>query len=370
MIEKYISWVIVCFLFFTSLYAREFKTQKLSFQAEVVLDSLKNPWSLVWLPNSKNQTRGIVAERNGALILFDLKFKQKIKLKIPVDVYQSGQGGLLDLALDPDYSRNNWIYLTFSLRKRMKNTTALARFKIIDQRIDIFEKIFEASPSAFGGYHYGSRLVFPESSGGGPESLFMTVGERNLREPAQDIRTHIGKIVRFDYKRNFIPEIFSFGHRNPQGMIWDSLSQKLLINDHGARGGDEINIIERGKNYGWPIISYGRNYDGSKIGVGISKDGMEQPIYYWDPSIAPSGFAVYQGKDFSEWGGNLLVGSLKFGLLVRLELNSSRNKVLHEERMLDNHLGRIRYVGVEKEKVYLLTDSSRGKLYRLSRIYR
>lgn len=352
-----------------------FPSEDYRISANPIITKLNHPWSAIWLPDQGDNEKVLISERNGDLVLADPDTGKITKLVIPntVNPYQAGQGGLLDLALAPNYSKSGWIYLSLSVRKRGGSTTALTRFRLktdsANPEITDFELLFEADPVVSSGIHFGSRIVFPKASDStATDVLFLAVGERGQGKTVQLVRNHIGKVIRFDYTKNFSPRVYSTGHRNPQGMVWDPLGKQLLLNEHGAKGGDEINIIRQGKNYGWPVISYGRNYNGTKIGVGTSKAGMEQPMYYWDPSIAPSGMIVYKGSEFPNWNKNLLVGSLKFGLLVRLKLNSARNEVINEERILGGRLGRIRHISQDGQgHLYVLTDSSSGILYRLTR---
>jgi glucose/arabinose dehydrogenase len=278
---------------------------------------------------------------------------------------------LLDVALDPRFSENRLVYLSYSEPEGNVAGTAVARGKLAEDRLDDVEVIFRQQPKVSGPNHWGSRLVFAPDG-----TLFVTLGERFQRDRSQNLNEHLGKLVRinpdgsvpqdnpFVGREDTLPEIFSLGHRNVQGAALHPQTQRLWIIDHGARGGDEINIPEPGKNYGWPIITFGRDYSGLKIGEGTSKPGLELPIYYWEPSIAPSGMAFYTGERFPAWKGDLFVGALAGQLLARLELDETR--IVHEERLLKGLGERIRDVRQGPDGlIYLLTDTSDGRVLRV-----
>jgi glucose/arabinose dehydrogenase len=345
------------------------QSEKTRFTYEVVTDGLSHPWALAFLPDG----RRLVTERSGQLRLIDTAGQLD---PVPIvglpPIRQKGQGGLLDVVLHPDFKNNQLIYFSFAEKGREGYGTAVARGRFENHRLTDVEVIFRMSFKTNSGRHFGSRLVFD-----GDGFLFITLGDRGDRPRAQDLGDHAGSLIRLHddgrvpednplAKRWFVKsEIFSYGHRNMQGAALNPWSGRLWIHEHGPQGGDEINIPEAGKNYGWPIITYGANYGtGTKIGEGTHKEGMEQPIYHWTPSIAPSGMAFYDGDQFDQWKGNLFVGSLKFQLLVRLELNGDR--IVHEERLLKEELGRIRDVRQGPDGlIYLLTDAANGKLVRL-----
>ena len=314
----------------------------------------------------------LVTERPGRLRIVGADGKVSAPLKGVPEVYESGQGGLLDVALDPDFANNRLVYLSYAEADgRVAPPPSVARGRLADDRLDDVQVIFRQRPKVSGSNHFGSRLVFAPDG-----TLFVTLGERFQRDRAQNLNETLGKIVRinadgsipadnpFVGRADALPEIWSLGHRNVQGAALNPETKRLWTIEHGAQGGDEINIPEAGKNYGWPIITYGIDYSGAKIGEGTAKAGLEQPIYYWDPSIAPSGAAFYTGDRFPAWRGNLFVGSLKFQLLVRLELDGTR--VTHEERLLKELEERIRDVRQGPDGyLYLLTDSSDGRILRL-----
>lgn len=343
------------------------ETQHYKIEVVTVAEGLENPWSLAFLPDG----RMLVTERPGRLrvVASDGTLSRPVA-GVP-RVYAKGQGGLLDVILDRDFATSRTIFLSYSEPGPGGAGTAVARAVFEGDRLSGVEVIFRQFPKTSGGRHFGSRLVIADDG-----SLFVTVGERGERRRAQDPMVHRGQVVRirrdggipadnpFVGRAGFRPETWSYGHRNPQGAALHPVTGKLWIHEHGARGGDEINIPRPGRNYGWPVIAYGRHYSGARIGEGTHKPGMEQPIYYWDPSIAPSGMAFYTGDKFPKWRGNLFVGALKFRLLVRLVLDGE--KVVAEERMLEALGDRIRDVRQGPDGyLYLLTDSSDGRVLRL-----
>ncbi len=337
---------------------------------DTIAEGLENPWGLAFLPDG----RMLVTERPGRLNLVS-KEGEVSKIGNTPDVVARGQGGMLDVALHPDFAQNRLVYLTYSEAGDGGSGTAVARGKLSGdgKLLEDVEVIFRQTPKVAGNGHFGSRLAFAPDG-----KLFVTLGERMAyREKSQDLGTTFGKVVRvnddgsvpddnpFVGRDGALPEIWSYGHRNPQSAAINPATGALWTVEHGARGGDEINIPEAGKNYGWPIISYGVNYDGSKIGEGTEKEGMEQPAKYWDPSFAPSGMAFYTGDLFPGWKGDLFIGGLKNGELVRVDIDNG--KPGDDERLLTDLGERIRDVRQGPDgALYVLTDSSDGKLLRLS----
>ena len=344
--------------------------QTSSYKIDTIAEGLENPWGLAFLPDG----RMLVTERPGRLNLVSKDGEVSEVGNVP-DVVARGQGGLLDVALDPAFTDNRLVYLSYAEAGEGGAGTAVARGNLSDDNrlLENVQVIFRQTPKVAGGNHFGSRLVFAPDG-----KLFITLGERfNYRDRAQDLDATLGKVVRinpdgsvpqdnpFVGKDGARPEIWSYGHRNPQSAAINPQTGALWTVEHGARGGDELNIPEAGKNYGWPVISYGVNYDGSKIGEGTEKEGMEQPVKYWVPSYAPSGMAFYTGDLFPDWKGDLFVGALAAQELVRLELDG--NSVTDEERLLSDLGERIRDVRQGPDgALYVLTDSSDGKLLRLS----
>ncbi len=347
--------------------AQTVNSQKQTFRPVVVASGLEHPWALAFLPDG----RMLVTERPGRLrVIADGKLQRE-----PIDgvprVAARGQGGLLDVVLHPDYASNGWVYLSFSAPRERGAHTAVVRARLDGNRLVNLEDIFAGNNVAGGGRHFGSRLAF-----GGDGKLYVTVGERGDRDKAQDLGSHNGTTVRlnddgtvpsdnpFVNTAGALPEIYSYGHRNAQGMARHPDSGAVWLNEHGPQGGDEINIVKARVNYGWPVITHGRAYSGFAMGEGSSKPGMAQPLLHWTPSIAPSGMAFYTGDKFPAWRGNLFVGSLKFRHLVRLELDGER--VVAQERLLENAFGRVRDVRQGPDGLlYVLTDQSDGALIRL-----
>ncbi|WP_312526454.1 PQQ-dependent sugar dehydrogenase [Paracoccus sp. (in: a-proteobacteria)] len=346
-------------------------------QAEVVADGLDFPWAVTRLPDGYF----LVTERPGKMRLIgpDGHIGAPIAGLPKVDDRQ--QGGLLDVAIAPDFAQTRQIWWSYSeprFRKRNNTAVATARLSQDGTKLEDVRVIFQQSPKWASTMHFGSRLVFDRDG-----MLFVTLGERSYEEPrqlAQDLTTHLGKVVRIDPmtgkpanpQGNFPPaakaqpEIWSYGHRNIQAAALDPASGKLWTAEHGPQGGDELNQPEAGKNYGWPIITYGEDYDGSPMGEGLTaKEGMEQPVYYWDPVIAPSGMAFYQGAMFPEMQGDILLGGLRSMALVRLKM--ADGKVIGEERFLEGE-NRIRDVEIGPSgEIYVLTDDAEGQLLRLTR---
>lgn len=336
---------------------------------QLIVEDLVNPWGFVFLPDNSI----LINEKEGKIIHF--KNNKKTEIGEVPKVYNRGQGGLLDIKLHPNYAQNGWIYLTYSSKEGKENGghTALMRAKLKDNKLVEKEILYKASPNTTRGIHFGSRIVFDDDG-----YLYFSIGDRGDRDAnPQDITKDGGKIYRlnddgtlpkdnpFVNKKNAKKAIFSYGHRNPQGMAIHPETRAVWIHEHGPKGGDEINSVKKGANYGWPIITYGVNYSGTKITDKTSKPGMEQPVHYWDPSIAPSGMAFITSDKYPKWKGNLLVGSLKFQYVDNCYL--SNGKVVKEERLLDG-LGRVRsivqgpdgyiYIGIENLGIVKLLSPS------------
>ena len=338
-------------------------------QVETVARGLENPWALAFLPDG----RILVTERPGRVRIVEPDGRVSKPLDGVPRVLARGQGGLLDVALDPRFAENRLVYLSYA-EPGEGNTagTAVARGRLAEGKLDDVQVIYRQQPKVEGGGHFGSRLVF-----GRDGALFVTQGDRmGYRERAQDLSSGLGKIVRisadgsvpkdnpFVSRSGARPEIWSYGHRNVQSAALHPDTGQLWTVEHGARGGDELNHPEAGKNYGWPVITYGVDYSGAKIGEGAARPGMEQPVYYWDPVIAPSGMAFYTGDAFPDWKGSILIGSLTPGLLVRLTLKGGA--VAREERYLGDLRERIRDVQQGPDGlIYVVTDSRDGSVLRV-----
>ncbi len=343
---------------------------------ETIATGLANPWALAFLPDG----RLVVTERAGRMRIVGKDGRLSPPLAGVPQVFARGQGGLHDVALDRDYAQNNTIYFCFAEPVDGGARTALARAKLIDAattaampRLDDVKVIFHQDGSLSRGNHFGCRIVQTPDG-----NLFLTMGDHfTYRNEAQNLANHLGKIVRirpdgsvppdnpFVNRTGAKPEIWSYGHRNSQGAAINPQTGKLWEHEHGPRGGDEINIPEAGKNYGWPVIGYGIDYDGTKIHESTQKAGMEQPIKYWVPSIAPSGMAFYTGDLFPAWRNSLFVGALAGQILVRLELKG--DTVGSEERLLRTLNERIRDVRMGPDgALWLATDNSAGRILRLA----
>jgi glucose/arabinose dehydrogenase len=336
---------------------------------QTIAKGLEHPWGLAFLPDK----RMLVTERPGRLRIVSPDGRVSGPLAGVPQAYASGQGGLLDVALSPGFAKDRLVYLSFAESIEGRRGTAIARGRLGESGLESTQIVWRQQPKVSGSNHWGSRIVFRPDG-----TLFVTLGDRfSYSERAQDLATTIGKIIRinpdgsaprdnpFVGRNDALPEIWSYGHRNVQAATLDPETGQLWTVEHGARGGDELNHPEAGKNYGWPVISYGTHYSGFKIGEGTAKTGMEQPVYYWDPVIAPSGMVVYTGDLFTGWKHNILIGSLTPGALVRLVMKD--RQVAKEERYL-GHLGeRIRDVAQAPDgSLYLLTDARNGQILRIS----
>jgi glucose/arabinose dehydrogenase len=353
-------------------FAQTFPSSAGNLAVETIARGLANPWGLAFLPDG----RMLVTERPGRLRVVTRDGTLSAPVANVPPVRASGQGGLHDIVLDRDFSSNRTVYFCYAEPASGGGQTAMARARFTDgeaPQLDDVKVIFRQEGPPSSGNHYGCRIVQ-----GRDGNLWLTLGDHSgYREEAQNLANHLGKIVRvtpdgavprdnpFAGRRDAKPEIWSYGHRNSQGAALHPQTAKLWMHEHGPRGGDEINIPLAGKNYGWPVIGYGINYDGTKAHEATAKAGMEQPVKYWVPSIAPSGMAFYTADLFPGWKGSLFVGALAAQLLVRLELDGET--VGKEERLLTNLRERIRDVRQGPDgAIWLLTDSGNGKLLRVT----
>lgn len=339
------------------------QTGPYSYKQEKVVGGLSVPWGMVWLPDGSM----LITEREGELIHF--KNGKKTKIENVPKVYIQGQGGLLDIELHPNYPENGWIYMTYASDEGTGKggNTALVRCKLKGNSLVDIQKLYKAEPNTTAGQHFGSRIEFDNDG-----FLYFSIGERGERDiNPQDITRDGGKIYRLNDDGS-IPEdnpcyddpkakkaIYTYGNRNPQGMARHPETGEIWMHEHGPKGGDEINIVKKGANYGWPIVTYGINYSGTKITDERTRPDIEPPIYYWVPSIAPSGMAFITGDNYPEWKGKLLVGSLKFGYVEMLTFKG--NEVIEREKIAQD-IGRVRnvrmgpdhliYVAVEGQGIY------------------
>jgi glucose/arabinose dehydrogenase len=341
------------------------KSEKQNFGVQEITTDLSNPWGIAFLPDG----RILVTERSGEIrIVKDGKLLDEKITGVPA-VYASGQGGLLDIQLHPDYKSNGWIYLSYSKPGSGGGATTITRAKLEGNQLKDIQELFTAQPYSSSGVHFGSRIAFD-----GKGYMFFSSGERGTMSNAQTLSNHLGKILRlhddgrvpadnpFVNTANAKPEIWSYGHRNPQGLIYDKETGTLWEHEHGPQGGDELNIVQKGKNYGWPEITYGENYGGGKISDYTSKEGMEQPVTYWVPSIAPCGLAKVTSDKYPNWKGNLLVGALSFQHVARVEL--SNNKYVKQEKLLDKK-ARVRAIAQSPDGYIYVATESPGMLLKL-----
>ncbi|MDW3221434.1 MAG: PQQ-dependent sugar dehydrogenase [Paracoccaceae bacterium] len=332
-----------------------------------VITGLDTPWGLALLPKGG----ALITERDGDLL--SVSNGQSRKVAGVPKVVAKGQGGLLDITPARDFARTRDVFLTYSKPVKGGAATALAVARLSNDanRLENLRDIFQMSTGTSGGRHFGSRVV--EARDG---TLFLTIGDRGDRPSAQDVGRHNGSIIRinrdgsvpgdnpFVGRADFLPEIWSFGHRNPQGANLDAQG-RLWTSEHGARGGDEVNLIKKGANFGWPIISYGRHYSGGKIGEGSAKPGLEQPAYYWDPSMAPSGLIVYQGDMFPNWRGDMFVGSLKFDYISRLEITGQSAREV--QKIETDETERVRDLVEAPDGSIWFISAGSGTVYRIAK---
>ena len=338
-------------------------TESSAYDYEVVVPNLIVPWGLEFLPDGSM----LITEQSGKLIHYKNGEKQLIA-GVP-EVYYRGQGGLMDVKISPNYTQTGWIYFTYSSieGEGKGGNTALMRAKLNDNKLTNKEVLYKATPNTTKGQHFGSRIVFDNQN-----HVYFTIGERGNRdENPQSIKRDGGKVYRLNLdgsipadnpfvgKSNAKEAIWSYGHRNPQGMDINPVTGDIWVHEHGPRGGDEINIINKGSNYGWPVITYGINYSGTKITDQTSKEGMEQPFYYWIPSIAPSGMAFVNSDRYPQLKNSLLVGSLKFLYLEAVYID--KNRVTKREKLL-NGVGRVRNVKQGPDGYIYLGVEGRGIL--------
>ncbi len=344
---------------------------QVSFKVTTLVEDLDQPWGLAFLPTGEM----LITEKSGQLRLVKDGSLDPRPLQGLPDVYVLGQGGLLDIILHPDYSENNLIYISYSAGNPMAIGTevARARLNLKEHRLDDVQVVFTMQPKLYSPYHFGSRLLFDDAG-----YLYITLGERGRKEGSQDLTNHQGAVIRLHddgaipQDNPFVhgqkgekPAIYSYGHRNVQGIALHPKTRAIWTHEHGPRGGDEVNILKRGANYGWPIITYGIDYDGSVISNETRKEGMEQPVLHWTPSIAPCGMMFYTGNQFPEWKGSLFVGALAKRHLRRIEFDAD-GQVLQQELLLEELRERIRDVRQGPDGlIYILTDSRNGQLLRL-----
>jgi glucose/arabinose dehydrogenase len=346
-----------------------FQSRKLNYTLELVAEDMESPWGMAFLPDGGM----LISDKNGTLYLRG-KNGRMVEIEGVPEVLYEGQGGLMDVELHPHFKENGLVYLSYSIFRKEKgdilSSTAIARAKLMGNKLINKEVIFEALPYSRTRHHYGCRMEFDRAG-----YLFFSVGDRGNRDRnPQALDNHCGKIHRL-HDDGSIPEdnpfadtdgalasIYSYGHRNPQGVILHPETGEVWTHEHGPRGGDEINIIRPGVNYGWPVISYGINYDGTPFTSITEREGMEQPLHYWVPSIAPCGMDFITGNTYPQWKGNLLVGSLKYEYLHMCEIQ--KGKVVSEEMLMKN-VGRVRNVKVGLDGVIYVAVEDPGRIFKL-----
>lgn len=338
-------------------------------QIDKLAADLQIPWGMAYLPDNSL----LITQREGRLVRLTLASGKITTISgLPADIAVGGQGGLFDVALSPDYDQSHWIYFSYSKTVKTGSATTLARAKLVGDTLSDWQELFVTRIDSSKRAHFGGRIAFD-----GTGHVFLSSGERGHRANAQDLTNHAGKILRLNMdgsvptdnpfvgQTNALPEIWSYGHRNPQGLCYNKETEQLWEIEHGPRGGDEINLIQPGHNYGWPVISYGKEYWAPlAVGEGTHKQGMDQPVYKYIPSIAPSSLLQYQGALFKQWHGRLLAGALSLQHLNVVELNEE-NQFKHEQRLLNTLNSRIRSLleGPDGE-LYIGTDQ--GDIYRVT----
>jgi aldose sugar dehydrogenase len=366
--------LVLCVVVASPASAQRFSSEHVEIEVETLASGLEHPWGMAFLSGEEI----LVTERPGRMRILRADGGLSQPLGGVPAVAASGQGGLLDVALDPDFARNAMIYFAFAESRDGGAGLSVARARLDREAnaLEDVEVVFRQQPAVGGGRHFGARLVFADDG-----RLFIGAGDRGDHSAeSQNPQNHIGAIMRIERdgsipqdnpgvgRADWADEVWSIGHRNIQGAAMRPGTSQFWANEHGARGGDEVNLIQRGLNYGWPVISFGVHYSGAPIGEGTAREGMEQPVYYWDPSIAPSGMAFYTGDAFPQWRGDILIGGLAGQVLSRLTLRG--DVVVSEERMLQG-IARIRDVREGPDGlVYLLTDAADGRVLRLSPVGR
>lgn len=343
---------------------KTFESEKLTYGVDTIAENLNNPWGITFLPDG----RMLVTERAGEVLIFEDEKLLPERITIP-DVFVKGQGGLLDITLHPDYDDNGWIYLSYAKKGEGGGGTVIARTKMEGNKFVALEELFAAQPLSESGVHFGSRIVFD-----GKGHMFFSSGERGTKENAQTLENHLGKILRlhddgkvptdnpFVDTQGAKPEIWSYGHRNPQGLVYNKDTKTLWDVEHGPKGGDELNLVEKGKNYGWPVITYGINYDGTSITDKTEQEGLEQPVTYWVPSIAPCGMTQVSGEKYEGWENSFLIGALAHQHVARVEVNNG--KYVGQEKLLDK-IGRVRAVAQSPDGYIYLATEGPGMLLKI-----
>lgn len=375
--QRYLYFIYFCFLFLsaTAVSAKNASlelTQSAGIKVKLVkvIDGLGIPWGMAFISSSKL----IFTERQGGVSLLDINTSQRVKLNNTPKVMSDGQSGMLDVATPYNSSSDGWIYFTYVKEIRGQGATVLARAKLENDQFKSWQELLVSNSTTNENYHFGSRIAFDDQG-----HVFFGIGDRGKRPNAQDLTNHAGTIIRLNIDGSVpkdnpfinhdsaLPEIWSYGHRNPQGLSYDFLNKRLWEIEHGPRGGDEINLIYAAKNYGWPVISHGKEYWGPvAVGEGTHRAGMEQPRKVYIPSIAPGSLLFYNGNVYPNWKENLFSGALKLRHINRIQLND-KGEATGEERLLESLNQRIRALAISPEGIiYFSTDS--GAIYRIQPI--
>lgn len=353
--------VISClFLIILNVNANE---KKFNLEEITTLEGI--PWGMTFL--DKNSL--LINQKDGKVFLLDLQTKKSTSISNPPKSIVQGQGGLLDIKLSPNYKKDKWIYFTYAKKVKDSAVTVLSRAILKNNSFTSWQELLVSKSASSTGAHFGSRITFDEEN-----HVYFSIGDRGVRENAQDLTNHAGTIIRlnldgsipktnpFVNNKKALDEIYSYGHRNPQGLFYDKSRKTIFSIEHGPRGGDEINIIKKGKNYGWPIVSHGKEYwSFSSVGEGTHKKGMEDAIKVYVPSIAPSSLMVYSGKVFKQWKSNIFSGALKLQHINRIVLDKDL-KVIKEERLFENLNERIRNI-VESPEGFIYFSTDNGKIF-------
>lgn len=359
---KFIISLLTLLLFYQPVFGAQTVT------TETLAKGLGVPWGMAVMPDNTL----LITQREGQLSKLNLKTGSLTSITGLPAIKVSGQGGLFDVALSPDYAKSQWIYFTYSKDVSSQAATTLARAKLVDKHLVDWQDILVTKSTTDTNYHFGGRIAFDNN-----KHIFVSVGERGFRPNAQDLSNHAGAILRLNLdgsvpsdnpfvgNKNALPEIWSYGHRNPQGLFFNKVTGQLWESEHGPRGGDEINLIEAGKNYGWPIISHGKEYyTPFAVGEATEKVGMEQPIKVYIPSIATSSLIQYMGNAFPDWHNNLFIGALKSEHLNRIVLDE-QSHATSETRLLRNVEGRIRNI-IESPEGWLYVSTDDGRILKIS----
>ncbi|MFC3198023.1 PQQ-dependent sugar dehydrogenase [Parapedobacter deserti] len=342
------------------------KSEKATFYIDTLHSGLDNPWGIAWLPDG----RILVTERKGEIFVFENERYTGKKIDGFPEIYERGQGGLMDIQRHPQYAENGWLYVTYAEPGQGGGSTVLIRFRLNGNQITDLETLYQTLPLSTSGVHFGSRIIFDKAG-----YLYFSTGDRGVKKNAQLLSNDMGKIHRlhddgripndnpFVHDPTAKHSIWSYGHRNMQGMVYDSANDLIYATEHGPRGGDELNVVEKGRNYGWPVITYGIDYSGAIVSELTEKEGMEQPIHYWTPSIAACGLLLYTGDKYPGWQGNLFSGALASTHVARIEV--SRGRYVDEEKLLQN-IGRVRQVAQSPDGFIFVLTEGPGMLLKLT----